>query len=83
MDCCSEKLSNVDVYIINDSKLTLCGKTGDMENVAVTRVYCDKILKGTGIQVRNANNKLSICEIDIYGRKLSPWYLGGMMLLIP
>ena len=60
------------MYIINNSEFTLCGKTGDMENVAVTRVYCKKILKGTGIRIINPITILTICELDIYGRKLSP-----------
>ena len=72
MDCCTERLSNVDVYIVNATGLTLCGNTGNMDGVSNKRIYCDKIINGIGIRVVNKRTALNICELDIYGRKFAP-----------
>ena len=70
MDCCSERLNNAEIYVIDGGTEQLCGSLGTMSNIEKKVVQCDG-KKGSKVQVKidGSGKTLSICELEVIGRE--------------
>ena len=69
-DCCSERLTGANVYVITDDGRAdfLCGTLSNMTNVETSEIFCsNEIGTGVMIQVPGVNKTLTLCEVEVWG----------------
>lgn len=70
MDCCSERLSNFKVNILDEAGefVDTCGRVGDMKGKRMVLVECDKPILGRYVQIKlEGKNYLTLCEVIVEG----------------
>ena len=71
-DCCSERLSDSDIYIIRNNIKQHCTNVGNMTNIEVKTFGCSKRdIRGNEVLIEKSNSILTLCEVEVYGKKLN------------
>lgn len=69
MDCCSDRLSNTNIYVQDGDKKQLCANTGDMNGVSMKVFEClGNGFKGNAVFIQKVGKGiLSLCEVEVHG----------------
>ena len=69
LDCCSDRLSNAVISIINGDNTNTCGNVGNMYYVTKRTVTCPQSIVGNvvRIQIFGTSKILALCEVDVFG----------------
>ena len=65
--CCSNRLNNAEVLVVDGDRNQVCGNVGNMKNVKTRTVVCPEWFVGNKIKVKMDHGTIVICEIDVIG----------------
>jgi len=61
-DCCQDRINGAKVYVGEE----LCGTIAYVAGKAMYKVQCESVLGGGSVTVKQADNYLTLCEVQVY-----------------